>query len=143
MTLKVATITLLLLLVSAMADTINIPPTIYNGSVAIETLSIPGNLDGFKVRTAANLTSYDYWWLDFVSTTDDTALNIVFYNAGNIGNSQPVAVEVSGVLANGTRFFNHTLAPYGAVISNGSDGVFGHWVGIGATFRGTNLDKLM
>ncbi|KAH7143428.1 hypothetical protein EDB81DRAFT_884042 [Dactylonectria macrodidyma] len=131
----------LLLIAEALVDTVYIPPTMHEGATTIEELSTVGNLDGFKIQTAANSSSYDYWWFDLVSTTDDAALNIVFYNAGDIGNPQPTAVEVSGVFANGTRFLNQILSPYGAVISNGPDGVSGQWLGTGASFRGTNLEE--
>ncbi|KAL0943327.1 uncharacterized protein CTRU02_201213 [Colletotrichum truncatum] len=137
----VAAIALSLFLTHARACTVELPPVMHNGSVVIEELSTPGNLDGFKMKTSANSSSYDYWWFDAVSNSNDAALNIVFYNAGDIGNPQPLAVEISGTFGNGTRFFKQVLAPGGAVISNGPEGVSGQWKGTGASFRGTNLEK--
>jgi hypothetical protein len=138
---RAATALLSLLLGRVAAEKVFIPPAFHNGSVTIETDSVAGNLDGFKMRTAANRTSYDYWWFDAVSLPDKAGLNIVFYNAGDIGNPQPLAAEISGVFPNGTRFYNQVMASEGAVISNGPQGVSGDWKGTGAKFRGTNLDK--
>ncbi|KAI1360748.1 hypothetical protein F5Y08DRAFT_316742 [Xylaria arbuscula] len=135
-----ATLTLSLAALT-IAETIQLQPSLYDGPVNIETLSVPGNLDGPKMKTSANMSSFDYWWFDAVSTTDDAALNIVFYNAGDTGNPQPLAVEISGVFPNGTRFYNQVLETTGAEISYGVNGVFGYWKGIGAKFRGTNLEK--
>ncbi|EXK80641.1 hypothetical protein FOQG_14847 [Fusarium oxysporum f. sp. raphani 54005] len=132
---------LLSLIPATLADTVYLAPELHNGSVTIETLSVAGNLDGFKMNTSANASSYDYWWFDVVSEEDDTALNIVFYNAGDIGNPQPIAVEISGVFSNGTRFLNQVLSPDGATVSNGPRGVRGSWLDGRATFRGTNLEK--
>jgi hypothetical protein len=58
---RAATALLLLLLVRAAADTIFIPPSFHSSSIAIEPDSVAGNLDGFKMRTAANRAWYDYW----------------------------------------------------------------------------------
>lgn len=136
---KVAATSLFLAAVSA--EVVFFEPAFYDGPVTIETTSVAGNLDGFKMGTSANTTSYDYWWFDLVSMSDKSAVNIVFYNAGDIGNSQPLAVEASGVFANGTRFFNQILSPGGATISNGPDGISAWWNGTGAGFRGTSLDS--
>lgn len=113
----------------------------YNGTTTIEELSVAGNLDGAKFNTSENSTSFDYWWFDVVSAENDAALNIVFYNAGDIGNPQPLAVEVSGTFAKGTVFFNQVLEPTGAEISNGPEGISGVWKGLGASFCGTNLEE--
>ncbi|KAF2993485.1 hypothetical protein E8E14_001883 [Neopestalotiopsis sp. 37M] len=128
------------LLTGAAADTVFLEPAFYDGPVSVELTSVAGNLDGNKMNTSANLTSYDYWWFDLVSTSDKSAVNIVFYNAGDIGNAQPLAVEVSGVFANGTRYFNQVLSPDGATISNGPDGISAWWNGTGAGFQGTSLE---
>lgn len=112
----------------------------HTGPVTVETTSVPKNLDGPKLQTSANSSSFDYWWFDLVSNTSNAALNIVFYNAGDIGNSQPLAVEVSGVFENGTRFLNQVLEPTGATIRNDNNGVEGHWKGLEAKFRGSNLE---
>ncbi|RYP62738.1 hypothetical protein DL769_007197 [Monosporascus sp. CRB-8-3] len=93
------------------------------------------------MTTSANSSSYDYWWFSLVSTEDASALNLVFYNAGDIGNPQPLAVEVSGLFPNGTRFLTQVLEPEGAVISNGPQGISAQWLGLKAGFRGTNLEK--
>ncbi|KAI0167748.1 hypothetical protein BJ166DRAFT_610520 [Pestalotiopsis sp. NC0098] len=114
-------------LARAAAETVFFPPEFHSGSVEIETTSIDGNLDGFKMKTSANCTSFDYWWFYLVSTSDRSAVNVVFFNAGDIGNSQPLAVELSRVFANGTTYLNQILAD-GVTISNGPEG-----------FAGTNL----
>lgn len=129
------------LFASATAYQISVEPVMYNGVITIEELSVAGNLDGAKFNTSANSTSFDYWWFDVVSAENDAALNIVFYNAGDIGNPQPLAVEVSGTFPNGTVFFNQVLEPTGAEISNGPEGISGVWRGLGASFRGTNLEE--
>ncbi|KAH8888945.1 hypothetical protein GQ53DRAFT_723713 [Thozetella sp. PMI_491] len=129
-----------LLLARACAETVFFEPAFYDGPVNMETSSVDGNLDGFKMRTSANTSSYDYWWFDLVSTSDKSAVNIVFYNAGDIGNAQPLAVEVSGVFANGTSYFSQILSPGGSTISNGPDGISAWWNGTGAGFQGTSLN---
>ncbi|KAI9172732.1 Tyrosinase family protein asqI [Paramyrothecium foliicola] len=103
--------------------TVQLEPKMNNKPVSIETLSVPGNLDGFKIQASANKSSFDYWWFDLVSEKDDAALNVVFYNTGDIGNPQLLAL----------------LETEGAEIANSERGVSGHWKALGAKFSGTNL----
>jgi hypothetical protein len=122
-------------------STVHLKPTLHKGPVQIETLSVPGNLDGFKINTSTNSSSFDYWWFDLLSEKDDAALNVVFYNAGDIGNPQPLAVEISGSWPNGTTFWQRSLEPEGAEISNCQMGISGEWKGLRAKFSGTSLSK--
>jgi hypothetical protein len=126
----------------ALTDRVYIPPAYHNGSVSVEGLSVPGNLDGFKMRTAANRTSFDFWYFDAFSKTTGAAINIVFYNTGDFAtNPIPLAVQVSGTYDNGTEFSAQALASKGVVLKNDEEGVSGDWKGAGASFKGTNLNK--
>jgi hypothetical protein len=141
--LKAATVSALFLTQAlALADRVYIPPAYHNGSVSVEGLSVPGNLDGFKMRTAANRTSFDFWYFDAFSKTTGAAINIVFFNTGDFAeNPNPLAVQISGTYDNGTEFFAQALASKGAVLKNDEEGVSGDWKGAGASFSGTNLNK--
>jgi hypothetical protein len=131
-----------LFVTQAFADRVYIPPAYHNGSVSVEGLSQPGNLDGFKMRTAANRTSFDLWYFDAFSKTTGAAINIVFYNTGDFAaNPHPLAVQVSGTFDNGTQFSAQAMASEGAVLKNDQQGVSGDWKGSGASFNGTNLNK--
>lgn len=116
-------------------------PEMYNGSVSVEVSSVAGNLDGAKMRTTSNSSSFDYWWFDMVSTMDSAAVNVVFYNAGDIGLDKPLSVEISGTFSNGTTFWNHVIETRGAFLSNDPDGIKAQWEGVGAGFDGSNLEK--
>lgn len=139
--LKAATVSALFL-TQALADRVYIPPAYRNGSVSVEGISVPGNLDGFKMKTAANRTSFDLWYFDAFSKTTGAAINIVFFNTGDFAaNPNPLAVQISGTFDNGTQFSAQVLASEGAVLKNDQEGVSGDWKGSGASFNGTNLDK--
>jgi hypothetical protein len=130
-----------LLFTLALGTLFDMRPVFHNGSVTVETLSVAGNLDGPKMSTAANKTSFDFWYWDAFSLTDKQALNAVFFNTGDLPNPSPLAVQVSGTFSNGTQFFGQVFATEGAVINNGPDGISGDWRGSGTKFTGTALDK--
>jgi hypothetical protein len=131
-----------LLLTRAVADSVYLPPMYRHGSVSVEGLSEPGNLDGFKMRTPANRTSFDFWYFDAFSKTTGAAINIVFYNSGEFAtNPHPLVVQVSGTFDNGTQFSAQAMASEGVVLKNDQHGISGDWKGSGASFNGTNLKK--
>jgi hypothetical protein len=132
---------LALFLAPALADRVYIPPTYHQGNVTVEGLSMPGNLDGFKMRTAANRTSFDFWYFVAFSQTTGAAINIVFNTGDFATNANPLAVQISGTFDNGTQFSAQSLASQGAVVKNNREGVSGDWKGSGASFNGTSLDK--
>lgn len=120
---------------------LRLSPEMYNGSVVVEELSVAGNLDGAKMKTTSNSSSFDYWWFDLVSTTDGAAVNIVFYNAGDVGLDKPLSVEISGTFSNGTTFWTHVAETKGTTISNGPKGANAYWKSLDVGFRGSNLEK--
>ncbi|KAL4745439.1 hypothetical protein BDW72DRAFT_211316 [Aspergillus terricola var. indicus] len=127
---------------NVVAERLYIPPVYHNGSVEVEGLSVAGNLDGPKMRTAANRTSFDFWYFDAFSTSTKAAINIVFYNTGDFAaNPNPLAVQVSGTFDNGTQFSGQVFASKGVVIDSDEDGISASWDGSGASFRGTSLEK--
>lgn len=131
-----------LLLPSTLANRLYLPPVYHNGSVEVEGLSVPGNLDGFKMRTSANRTSFDFWYFDAFSRNTSAAINVVFFNTGDFAaNPHPLTVQVSGTLHNGTQFSGEALASGGALITNDESGITGNWLGSGASFYGTHLEK--
>lgn len=73
--------------------------------------------------------------------TDDSAINVVIYNAGDFGNSQSLAVEISGTYANGTRFFDQALDAKGTSSRNDQTGIYGECKGISAQFSGSDLGR--
>ncbi|KAF7593580.1 hypothetical protein BBP40_011200 [Aspergillus hancockii] len=130
------------LLAPVLANHVYIPPVYHNGSVEVEGLSVPGNLDGFKMKTPASRQSFDFWYFDAISRTTSAAINIVFFNTGDFAaNPHPLTVQISGTFDNGSEFSGEALASGGAVITNDEGGVTGNWLGAGASFHGTNLDK--
>ncbi|GME23662.1 hypothetical protein PENARI_c022G05283 [Neofusicoccum parvum] len=77
-----------------------------------------------------------------MSSSDNQALNIVFFNTGDSrDNPHPLAVQISGTFPNGTAFFGQAMADDGVVIEHGPDGISGDWKGSGAKFQGTSLDS--
>lgn len=89
--------------------------------------------------------SFDSWYFDVVSESTGAVVNIVFFNTGDfyyqLGNGQPLAVQLTGKYANGTEFFIQTFATEGAIIKNDDCGVSADFKGSGASFVGTNLQK--
>lgn len=99
--------TLLSCFALSLGATVEIPPAYYNGSVSVESISIPGNLDGFKIATSANRTSYDFWYFDAFSNSDDSALVINFWNTGGypfyLNVQNPLITDIAGTFSNGTH----------------------------------------
>ncbi|KAE8399021.1 hypothetical protein BDV37DRAFT_290556 [Aspergillus pseudonomiae] len=124
-TLRVAIVSRLLLAL-VLANRLYIFPVYHNSSVEVEGLSVPGNLDGFKMTTPANRSLFDFWYFDAFSRTTSVAINIVFFNTGDFAaNPHSLMALVSG----------------GAVITNDEIGVTGNWLGSGASFHSTSLEK--
>ncbi|KAJ0120182.1 Tyrosinase family protein asqI [Diaporthe amygdali] len=120
---------------------IDLAPVYTNGTVSVEHLSVAGNLDGFKMVTPAARKSADFWYFDVFSSASNQTLNIVFFNSGEFSQyPHPLAVQVSGVYANGTSFYFEALADLGVSLTNGPDGITGEWKGIGS-FKGSALDE--
>lgn len=119
---------------------IDLKPVYTNGTISVEHLSEAGNLDGFKMSTPAARGSADFWYFDVFSSATNQTLNIVFFNSGEFSQyPHPLAVQVSGVYANGTSFYFEALADSGVSITNGPAGITGDWKGVGS-FKGSALD---
>lgn len=120
---------------------VDLKPAYTNGTINVEHLSEAGNLDGFKMATPAARGSTDFWYFDVLSGGGgNQTLNVVFFNSGEFKQyPHPLAVQVSGVYANGTDFYFEALADEGVSITNGPAGVVGEWKGVGS-FRGSALD---
>ncbi|KAF4465581.1 Hydroxyneurosporene synthase [Fusarium albosuccineum] len=119
---------------------LELQPQYHNGTVKVEHLSVPGNLDGFKMLTPAARSSADFWYFDVFSESTNQTLNIVFFNSGDFSQyPHPLAVQVSGVYSNGSDFYYEALADDGVSITNGPSGIYGDWKGIGS-FQGSSLD---
>lgn len=120
---------------------LNLAPEYFNGTVRVENGSVPGNLDGFRMQTPAARSTSDFWYFDVFSAETNQTLNVVFFNSGDFQQyPHPLAVQVSGVFANGTDFYYEALADDGVTITNGPHGIKGDWKGIGS-FKGSSLDK--
>ncbi|KAK7706989.1 hypothetical protein SLS64_007197 [Diaporthe eres] len=120
---------------------IDLKPVYTNGTISVEHLSVAGNLDGFKMSTPAARGSADFWYFDVFSSASNQTLNIVFFNSGEFAQyPHPLAVQVSGVYANGTSFYFEALADSGVSITNGPAGVTGEWKGVGS-FKGSALNE--
>ncbi|KAI9167806.1 Tyrosinase family protein asqI [Paramyrothecium foliicola] len=122
-------------------QTLELKPEYHNGSVTIEHLSTACNLDGFRMPHSAARKSADFWYFDVFSASTNQTLNIVFFNSGDFAQyPHPLALQVSGVYPNGTDFYYEALANEGVTITNGPDGIFGEWRGLGS-FTGSSLQK--
>lgn len=120
---------------------IDLKPVYTNGTVSVEHLSVAGNLDGFKMSTPAARGSADFWYFDVFSSASNQTLNIVFFNSGEFAQyPHSLAVQVSGVYANGTSFYFEAMADSGVSITNGPAGVTGEWKDVGS-FKGLALDE--
>ncbi|RYP47624.1 hypothetical protein DL769_011300 [Monosporascus sp. CRB-8-3] len=120
---------------------LDLPRHYYNGTVTVEHLSVAGNLDGFKMLTPAARGSADFWYFDVFSKTTNQTVNIVFFNSGEFAQyPHPLAVQISGVYANGTEFYFEALADDGVALANGPNGITGDWKGIGR-FEGSSLSE--
>ncbi|KAL4734173.1 hypothetical protein BDV11DRAFT_209609 [Aspergillus similis] len=128
---------------NVVAERLYIPPVYHNDSIEVEGLSVAGNLDGPKMRTAANCTSFDFWYFDAFSTSTQR-LQSILSSAIQVTprrNPNPLAVQVSGTFDKGTQFSGQVFASKGVVIDSGEDGISASWDGSGASFRGTSLEK--
>jgi hypothetical protein len=146
MMLSVRAISVALIVGTAAAKSVYWAPAYNNVTSDVEILSNPSNLDGFKMNASAMVGgAFDFWYFDVLSETTDAGVNIVFFNTGDfkyqLGNDQPLAVQLTGKFANGTEFFVQTLATEGVIVKNDECGVAGDWKGAGASFVGTNLHK--
>lgn len=135
-----------ILLAPALGKSVFWSPTYNNVTSDVEILSDPANLDGFKMNASAMVGgAFDFWYFDVASAATDAGVNIVFFNTGDfqaqLGNEQPLAVQLSGKFANGTEFFVQTFATEGAYVKNDEDGVSADFRGAGASFVGSNLHK--
>jgi hypothetical protein len=130
-----------LLLPSALGSLLSIPPAYNNGTVTVEELSVAGNLDGPKLETAANRSSFDFWYFGAMSSTNKASVIVTFFNSAELGNKIPLSVQVSGSFPNGSLFTGEALATADAVLSDCSGAIAGSWGGTGASFTGTALDK--
>ncbi|EEU43350.1 uncharacterized protein NECHADRAFT_82547 [Fusarium vanettenii 77-13-4] len=120
---------------------LQLKPEYYNGTISVEHLSVPENLDGFKMSTPAARKSADFWYFDVFSKATNQTLNIVFFNSGEFKQyPHPLSVQVSGVFPNGTDFYYEALADEGVSITNSPQGIQGEWGGIGS-FKGSSLEK--
>jgi hypothetical protein len=130
----------------ALARVVEWLPAYNNVTSEVEILSDPSNLDGFKMNASAMVGgSFDFWYFDVASESTNAGVNIVFFNTGDfsqqLGNQQPLAVQLSGKFENGTEFFIQTYATEGAAVENNEAGISGDWKGSGARFAGTNLHQ--
>jgi len=142
-TVKALTLSILLC-IPVWAWTIDFVPVATNGSVTVEKVSIPGprSLGAPKMNVTANKTSSDWWHFDAVSTIprDETTVEIVFFNMGNLPTPHPLAVQVTGTFSNGSRFHKTAMAGDGATVTNDASGVRGQWKGAGANFSSTPFE---
>lgn len=120
---------------------VEISPTYHNGSVVVERLSVDGNLDGPKIQTSANRSSFDFWYFGAVSSSNTAGVIVTFFNTAELGHDKPLSVQVSGSFPNGTLFSGEALATSNAVVNTCSGGIAGIWGETGASFRGTDLQK--
>ncbi|KAI2469447.1 hypothetical protein F4781DRAFT_421946 [Annulohypoxylon bovei var. microspora] len=132
------------LLAPALGKSVFWSPAYDNVTSDVEILSDPSNLDGFKMNTSAMVGgSFDFWYFDVVSESTDAGVNIVFFNTGDfyyqLGNDQPLAVQLTGKFSNGIEFFVQTFATEGVTVKNDECGVAADFRGSGTSFTGTNL----
>ncbi|KAL3482161.1 hypothetical protein BJX99DRAFT_217444 [Aspergillus californicus] len=137
-----STIIASLLLGLASGYTVHLEPAFTNGTVLVEKVSVPGNLDGAKAKTSVNSTTSDFWYFDSQAARpgNDAAAEVVFFNFPDLGTPSPLAFQVTGAFPNGTRFHKTAVANGGATITNDASGIRGEWKGADASFVGTSLD---
>ncbi|CAN8098987.1 unnamed protein product [Discula destructiva] len=118
-----------------------------NGSIHAEfTSTEQSSLDGPKLGWpgSANDTSYDWWYFDAVSASNNESVTVVFYNGGPYGfvnhyYGGPLSVSLTGTFANGTQF-DFSVPARSAVIDHGPDqGISVDYVDSGFSFTGSNV----
>jgi hypothetical protein len=114
-----------MLLVQVSGTTVYLTPALTNGSITVEKLSVPGNIDDCKMFTTANCTSVDFSYFDAQSITprNNGGVEIVFFNSGDIKVHHPLVVQVTGAFANGTRFHRTAMANNGVTLTNEENGI--------------------
>ncbi|KAH8596965.1 hypothetical protein B0O99DRAFT_705323 [Bisporella sp. PMI_857] len=142
----IGTVLVASLVVSVLGKSVYWPPVYSNATSDVEILSDPSNLDGYKMNASAMINgAFDFWYFDVASESSNAGVNIVFFNTGDfyyqLGNEQPLAVQLTGKFANGTEFFVQTFATEGATIQNDEFGIAADFKGSGASFVGTNLQE--
>ncbi|KAI0891899.1 hypothetical protein F4806DRAFT_293285 [Annulohypoxylon nitens] len=122
---------------------VTLEPAFTNGTVLVEQVSIPGNLDGAKTTVSVNTTTSEFWYFDSQAAVpgNDAAVEVVFFNFPELGTPQPLAVQITGAFPNGTRFHKTAFANDGASIINDENGIRATWKGADASFVGTSLDQ--
>ncbi|PKX95162.1 uncharacterized protein P174DRAFT_480671 [Aspergillus novofumigatus IBT 16806] len=138
-----ATIIASLLFGLASGYTVHLKPAFTNGTVLVEQVSVPGNLDGAKAKTSVNRTTSDFWYFDTQAARpgNDAAVEVVFFNFPDLRTPHPLAFQVTGAFPNGTRFHKTAAADGGVTVTNDAKGIRGEWKGVDASFVGSPLDQ--
>lgn len=142
-------LSLALLTGHTLAATLSLVDEVTSGAVTVETDSSTTTiLDGPKLGSTANDTTYDWWYFDAVSASTNASLSIVFYNAGADGFLNPwwaeaLSVSVTGTFANGTLFNLVAGSASGADITYDDASISVDYTGAGISFVGSTVDGVL
>ncbi|KAG8162437.1 hypothetical protein KVR01_008202 [Diaporthe batatas] len=125
-----------------------LPFSLFEGDVTPEDISVEGGLDWPKLAPGVNGTTYDWWYFDVVSATDNTAVTVVLYNFANgtlavpyLGG--PLLADLIVTFENGTSVRKFTAANKGADFQISDKGIASQWNSDESqySFTGTSLDE--
>ncbi|KAG8165549.1 hypothetical protein KVR01_004101 [Diaporthe batatas] len=124
-----------------------LPFSIFDGITTPEEVSVKGGLDLPKLSPGVNGTSYDWWYFDAVSATDQKAVTLVFYNFANGSLAipyfgGPLTTDISITFANGTTSRKYAAANLGAPLEVSNKGIAAEFKGENSSysFTGTSLE---
>lgn len=129
----------------ASATTLELIDVVTTGAVTVETVSTStGLLDGPKIASTANDTTYDWWYFDAVSESTNQSICVVFYNSGEDGFVNPwweeaLSVSVTGTFANGTLYNLVAGSADGAEVSYDENGISVNYTSAGISFTGSSI----
>ncbi|RKL26372.1 hypothetical protein BFJ72_g13768 [Fusarium proliferatum] len=126
---------------------VELPFKLIDGHTHIETVSVKGGLDLPKLTPGVNASTWDWWYFDAVSATDNAAISVVLYNMAPNSLSipypgGPLFIAVRVTFKNGTSIDKSTVPNLGADFQISDRGLASQWRGNTSlhTFTGSSLN---
>ncbi|KIW17327.1 hypothetical protein PV08_04519 [Exophiala spinifera] len=125
------------------ATVYSIPNDVYQGAIQMQENSGLYPLDGPKLTPWPNATSYDWWYFDVVSTSNNASfVSTFFLNRGafrGVNETAPNVVDASVTFPNGTAVDTTTFVDLNenVTVTTLGNGSSGDWTGTGANWNGS------
>ncbi|KAL9560687.1 hypothetical protein ACKAV7_015178 [Fusarium commune] len=126
---------------------LELPFQLMDGHTNVETVSVKGGLDLPKLTPGVNASTWDWWYFDAVSATDNAAISVIFYNMAPNTLSipypgGPLFIAVRITFENGTSIDKSAIPNIGADFQISDWELASQWKGNNSlhTFTGSSLN---